>query len=502
MTRRVGVPMVLVTGSILLSVGLEAGRRAGAHPTGAATGSDDLGCGTPVLMDPPPGLVITAGVGRGVGGAGPVDPEADRLTGQWIVQFEDGAGVDDPAAFATELGLTLEVEHGLSRPRRGGRPDPLARTWTVRGGPEVLERLGDAPGVAWVEPLYRTHAAGAPNDPYYGFQWNLSSLAVPDSWDTSRGRGVVVAVLDTGVSSGPDGLGLLLDGYDFVDRDPDPSDSGWHGTHVSGVVAQVTDNGEGVASFAPSAAILPVRVLGESGGNTADLAEGIVWAVDEGADIINLSLGTSGESELVLDALAYAEAEGVVVVAASGNESYSDFILFPASVDTVLAVGATLLDGSIARYSNQGPGLDLVAPAGTLDADTDGDGLPDAVLQEAWLDGDWGYVVAEGTSIATPHVAAAAALLLGARDLDPATVRDILRDTAIDLGGTGTDVTFGAGLVDPVAALASLGVDGSSADDADDADGVAGGGGVGVNPSTGDTVLLGSQDASTLGCGG
>jgi len=328
---------------------------------------------------------------------------------------------------------------------------------------------------------------------------------VPDTWDTSRGRGVVIAVLDTGVSAGPDGLALLLDGYDFVDGDPDPSDSGWHGTHVAGVIAQVTDNGEGVASVAPGAAILPVRVLAESGGTSVELAEGITWAVDQGADVLNLSLGSASESQLVSDALAYAEAQEVVVVAASGNDGQSDFVQFPASVGTVLGVGATLLDGAIAAYSNGGPELDLVAPAGTIGADTDGDGLPDAVLQEAWIDGQWQYVVAEGTSLATPHVAGAAALLLGAADLSPAQVRDALTASAIDLGDAGPDHTFGAGLLDPMAALSLVASPGSgtaSDDDGSDDDGVSAGGGAGIRPTSGDSVSLGTDEGGTLGCGG
>ncbi len=506
MNRRLGVPLILVTGTLLLTMGLEAGRRAGAHPTGAATGGvDELGCGTPALLEPPPSLVITSAVGAGLGLAHPADFEADRIADAWVVSFEED--VEDPEAIVAGLGTLVRDSRELDRAQASDRPASLGRTWTLEGGDEVRERLAATPGVRFVEPLYRTRAAAAPNDPYYGFQWNLSTLAVPDGWDQSRGRGVVVAVLDTGVSPGPDGLSLLLDGYDFVDDDPDPSDSGWHGTHVAGVIAQVTDNGEGVASVAPKAAILPVRVLGDNGGNTADLAEGILWAVDEGADVINLSLGTSGDSEVVAEALSYAEERGVVVVAASGNDGYTDFVQFPASEPTVLAVGATLLDASIASYSNQGEGLDLVAPAGTVSEDTDGDGLPDAVLQEAWYDGDWSYIVAEGTSIAAPHVAAAAGLLLATAELTPAEVRDALRDSATDLGATGTDSTYGAGLLDPVAALdlvtgTGSGASTGSSDEDDDASLGGGGGGAGVSPYEGETVSLQGEEGSTLGCGG
>jgi len=451
-------------------------------------------------MDPPAALVVAPPVGADT------DPgRSDVIAGHWVVRFDRAMAVDELAGWALDQGVAVQVPRLLGRDAGAALPGPLHNTWTLQGEVDLPERLAGVAGVSWVEPLIAMRAATAPNDPYYGFQWNLSSLGVPDTWDTSRGRGVVIAVLDTGVSAGPDGLALLLDGYDFVDGDPDPSDSGWHGTHVAGVIAQVTDNGEGVASVAPGAAILPVRVLAESGGTSVELAEGITWAVDQGADVLNLSLGSASESQLVSDALAYAEAQEVVVVAASGNDGQSDFVQFPASVGTVLGVGATLLDGAIAAYSNGGPELDLVAPAGTIGADTDGDGLPDAVLQEAWIDGQWQYVVAEGTSLATPHVAGAAALLLGAADLSPAQVRDALTASAIDLGDAGPDHTFGAGLLDPMAALSMVASPGSgtaSDDDGSDDDGVSAGGGAGIRPTSGDSVSLGTDEGGTLGCGG
>lgn len=502
--RRVAVPLVVVVGLLSLTTALEAARRAGAGPTGAATGGGSAGCGEAVVTVAPIDPVLGPRVGGPTGQAGPADAEADVIPGRFVVAFAPDRGPADPEAWAAALGMGLAVDRHLARTRRGGASDPHAGVWTVRGDAALPAALAGQPEVLWVEPLLRTRAAAIPDDPYYGYQWNLSTLGVPDAWETTRGRGVVVAVLDTGVSPGPDGLSLLLDGYDFVDDDPDPSDSGWHGTHVSGVIAQVTDNGEGVASVAPGMAILPVRVLGEDGGNTADLAAGIAWAVDQGADVLNLSLGTSGESQAVSDALAAAEAAGVVVVAASGNDGYSDFVQFPASVDTVLAVGAALLDTSTAPYSNQGAGLDLVAPAGTLDQDTDGDGLPDGILQEAWIDHDWRYVVAEGTSVATPHVAAVAGLIASVTELGPADIREALRASAVDLGAPGWDPASGHGLLDPVAALLAAGAspDAAEADDDADDDGLGGVSGGAVRPTTGDTVPLGPEEGGTLGCGG
>ncbi len=504
MNRRFWVPLIAIVGMMTLTLILESARRAGKEPTGAATGASEMGCGSSEFLEPPPDLVKAPSVGPGSGLAGPADPDEDLIEGHFVVRFHTEHQVANPGSWARDEGLSMEVERAFPRLNEEAS-EPVRETWTVRGGTELLQELEGMEEVALIEPLYRTRPAGTPNDPYYGFQWNLSTLGVPSSWDFSEGNTVVVAVLDTGVSSGPDGINLLLPGQDLVDDDPDASDSGWHGTHVAGTIGQVTDNGIGVASIAPGVAILPVRVLGEDSGNTADLAEGIYWAVDEGADILNLSLGTSGESQVVLEALAYAEEEGVLVVAASGNDGYSDFVQFPASVDTVLAVGATLLDASIAAYSNQGEGLDLVAPGGSLGEDSDGDGLPDGVLQEAWHDGEWSYMVAEGTSMATPHVAAVAALIMGYSDLDPAEIRDVLRSSAIDLGDPGPDVTHGYGLLDPVAALESIGgggKDNSGDDDDDDLGGIGGGGGSGVRPTDGETVTLGQQEGSDLGCGG
>jgi len=437
------------------------------------------------------------------GWASSAEGGTDRIEGRFVVRFRATEAIGDPISWAERQGVALYAARAAGPRHHRARRGLLEDTWVVEGPPDLPQRLLRSQAVDLVEPVYRIHAAATPDDPYYPYQWNLSTLGVPESWVETRGRGVVVAILDTGVSIGPDGLNLVLDGYDFVDSDPDPADSGWHGTHVAGVVAQTTDNGTGAASVAPGAVILPVRVLGEDGGDTVALAEGIVWAVEEGADIINLSLGSSGESELVLEALELAEEEGVLVVAASGNDGEDDFVQFPASVSTVLAVGATRMDASIAPYSNQGESLDLVAPGGTLSDDEDGDGLPDGILQEAWVDGAWSYVVAEGTSVATPHVSGVAALVIGHGVETPAEVRDLLRETAQDLGDEGPDDAFGHGLLDPMAAVAAAvkATGGGESGGVDD-DPLGGGSGGVLGSSEGETVSLGTQQGNALGCGG
>jgi hypothetical protein len=320
----------------------------------------------------------------------------------------------------------------------------------------VSEFLEDLDEVEWVEPVQKISKLGTPNDMFFSYQWHMTTLGVTTAWDVTMGDGVTVAVIDTGVSVGADGFMDLLPGWDFYDNDGDPSDEDGHGTHVAGTIAQNTGNGVGTVGLAPGVSILPVRVLGPNGGSSYDVAAGIVWAVDQGANIINMSLGGGGYSTAMADACEYAVNNGVTVIAATGNDGYTNSISYPARYDTVMAVGATTMDGSIAYYSNYGPGIDITAPGGDVTADLDGDGYGDGVLQET-LDpttGTFGFYFYQGTSMATPHVAATAALIYanGIKDVDE--ILEALTSTADDMGGPGYDTAYGHGIVNPVAALA------------------------------------------------
>ncbi len=319
---------------------------------------------------------------------------------------------------------------------------------------QVLAELEALEDVDWAEPLMRVDAFGTPNDPYYGYQWHLSTIGMGQAWDVSTGNNVIVAVVDTGVSAINDGYSSLLSGYDFVDDDADASDENGHGTHVAGTIAQKTNNRVGVAGMAYDASILPVRVLDADGsGTSADVASGVIWAVDNGAQVINMSLGSNSPMALVEQACAYAAEAGVLVVAAAGNDGYTAHVSYPAAYSSALAVSATDLNGDIAYYSNRGEEIELAAPGGDVTADQDGDGYGDGVLQETFSGSSTGYYFFQGTSMAAPHVAGLAALLIANGVTELEDLREALTSTAADLGDVGFDTTYGYGLMDPVPAL-------------------------------------------------
>ncbi len=320
---------------------------------------------------------------------------------------------------------------------------------------DVISKLETDRRVEFVEPNHLVRMSGT--DPYRSYQWNLDAIGTDEAWTTTTGGGVIVAVLDTGVrTGGPDGIANVLGGYDFYNNDNNPTDGNGHGTFVAGTIAQNTGNGLGVSGVAPGATILPVKVLGDSGtGDINAIANGLVWATDQGAKVANLSLGSAYPSATLESACRYAYDRGVTVVAATGNE-YATSVGYPARYDTVIAVGATGQGGARAGYSNRGTGIDLVAPGGDLGKDVDGDGYADGILQETIENGRWTYTFWEGTSMATPHVAAAAALLYASGESTPRGVFEVLTDTARDLGTAGYDTSYGYGQVDLAAAVAGV----------------------------------------------
>jgi len=381
------------------------------------------------------------------------DAGLDVLEGTYLIYTDDGAPPDAVTAVLGDGELSPAWVAELD-------DDDFGAVWRLTSSADwdtvyTASMQGDT--VVDVEPeRWVVASASPPNDPYFGYQWHLSAVGIPAAWDSATGEGVVVAVVDTGVSEGQDGFYQLLPGYDFVEGDSRPDDLEGHGTHVAGTVAQATNNGVGTAGVAPEASILPVRVLGAGGGSMTDVADGIVYAVDEGADVINLSLGSGGGTRVLYSALQYAERNGVVVVAASGNAGWSR-VDYPAAFESVLAVGATDALGEVTGYSNQGDALDLVAPGGDLGADATRDGYVDGVLQETYEYGELGFRFYEGTSMASPHVAGAAALLVEMVGNDPVRIRELLTASASDIGRSGYDTSSGWGELDIAAAVAMAG---------------------------------------------
>jgi serine protease len=308
-----------------------------------------------------------------------------------------------------------------------------------------------------------------PDDAAYPRQWHFTLINLEKAWDVSTGDGVTVAVLDSGISPyGHDGFGdRLLDGYNALLNIPARwEDYNYHGTHVAGTIAQETNNRRGTAGVAFSARLLPVKVLGRIGyGTRAAVAAGIVWAADHNAAVINMSFGETDPSEAIREALEYASAQGVTLVAAAGNDSDAETLApvrYPAAFDRVIAVGAVDYNGNRAFYSNAGPELDLVAPGGDKQVDADGDGYEDGILQEtferllgfSWGALGWDYQYLQGTSMAAPHVAGVAALIKAVHpEWGPDEIEQALTATAVDLGKPGTDSQYGYGLVDADAAV-------------------------------------------------
>ncbi len=397
--------------------------------------------------------------------------------GEILVKFKGGISEDVIRQINQRYGTSI-----LSISKRGQFMRlKIPRNRTVE---EMVSIYSRNPNVEYAEPNFLAFAVMTPNDPYYSYQWHLDNSAyggihMESAWDISAGSGVTIAVIDTGIAyeDYQSGRGWLkeryyqapdlnetcfVEGYDFVNDDTHSNDDNSHGTHVAGTIAQSTNNNKGVAGIAYQSCLMPVKVLDENGAGTYDdVADGIYFAADNGAAVINLSLGGTSPAKTLEDAVAYAYSKGVTIVCAAGNEYlWGNSPLYPAAYDAYcIAVGATRYDETRAYYSNTGSYLDIVAPGGDLYFDQNSDGYGDGVLQNTFNPNsknteDFGYWFFQGTSMASPHVAGVAALVIANRNATtPDEVRAALQETAEDKGTSGRDDTYGWGLVDAAAAL-------------------------------------------------
>jgi hypothetical protein len=286
----------------------------------------------------------------------------------------------------------------------------------------------------------------------------------PAGWAITTGSSdVTIAILDSGIDgTHPDLAGKLVEGYDFVANDSDPSDQNGHGTHVAGIAAAVTDNASGVAGMDWKAQIMPIRVLDAQGrGYTDSVVDGILWAANRGADVLNLSLGGGGHSISVQTAVSSAHSGGSLVVASMGNDN-SSVPFYPAAYPEVLAVAATSRDDVRAPYSNFGSFCDVAAPGGYMTYYHDPNGIYSTMpTYPVWMtmyegyDANYDYV--HGTSQAAPYVSGLAGLMLAANPgLTPSQLQTYMQNTAVDLGAPGRDDYYGHGRIDPGGALRAI----------------------------------------------
>ncbi len=355
------------------------------------------------------------------------------------------------------------------------------QVWQVAEGQELAlaAQLTADPLIEYAEPdhIYHTlempqDTAVTPNDPSYGNQWAHPKINSPAAWDVFTGStSVTIAIIDTGVDeSHPDLSAKLVTGYDAIDSDNNPHDGNGHGTHVAGIAAAITNNSVGVAGMDWNARIMAIRVLGDTGsGYSSDITEGINWAYQNGAKVLNLSLGGPSYDQTMQDAINAAHTAGSLVVAAMGNCRtggtsacpVANPTNYPAAYSNVLAVAATNPNDAYTYYSQYGSHCDIAAPGGEMYAAQDPDGIY-STLPTYWVDlNNYGYLqnydYLQGTSQATPHVAGLAALIFGLDPtLTPDEVQYIIETTAYDPTANDWTQDYGWGRINALAAVEAV----------------------------------------------
>ncbi|MER5869726.1 S8 family serine peptidase [Streptomyces sp. NPDC002044] len=412
------------------------------------------------------------------------------------------AAADDAAAKGKKAGKKAKFDRRLGT---GAALVNLGQAVAPADAADVIAQFRADPDVAYVEPDSRAYAlAATPNDTDYAKQWDLfeptAGMNVPAAWDKTTGSGVTVAVIDTGYVAHSDLAANTVAGYDFITsstaardgngRDNNPadqgdwsaagecsatskaSDSSWHGTHVAGTIAAATGNGKGIAGIAYNARIQPVRVLGKCGGATSDIVDAITWASGGSvpgvpanatpAKVINMSLGGSGAcGTSYQNAINAAVGRGTTVVVAAGNSNADAAGFSPASCNNVINVAASNRTGDRSFYSNYGSIIDVAAPGGETRRATDTpgtvttpeNGILSTLNAGTTTPGAENYKPYQGTSMAAPHVAGLAALLVAAKpSLTPAQIESAIKTNARPLAGTCTG-GCGTGLADATATV-------------------------------------------------
>ena len=410
----------------------------------------------------------------------------DIVAGQVVVKLADSMGLDALAALAEN--------HGVERVRPARHGDFFVLSVDPAADPVAVAReLAVQPGVVYAEPVGRVWPLFRPNDPLFQYQWNLAQLELERVWTINQGgpSGVVVAVIDGGVAYTTTGASYLqapdlagttfVPGYDFIWDDDTPIDLSGHGTHVTGTVAQSTNNAVGAAGIAFNARVMPIKAISDevddafgapNVGTMAIVAQAVRFAAEHGAKVINMSLGGYVPSTPLRDALQFAVDRGAVVVVSAGNDGEAgNPVNYPAAyakdMEGVIAVGASTLGRTRAPYSNANDYVEVVAPGGDVSKDDNRDGFDDGIVQQT-IDFDnflltgrftaFKYEWFEGTSMASPHVAGLATLLIDQGITDPRAVEAAIKRFANDLGPTGRDNEYGYGLIDPRATLRGLGL--------------------------------------------
>ena len=365
---------------------------------------------------------------------------AESVPGQILVKFRPSADLVDAAS-----------DFGLTAVRRNGRTG--MQLVKVRGNVEAtIASLRKSGLVEYAEPNYvmrATRLTLEPNDPMIKDQYTIDKLELRKAWDINQGsEKTLLAIVDTGIDySHPEFEGRVINGKDFANNDNDSMDDQGHGTHCAGIAAASFNNGVGIAGVAPGVKLLGVKVLAANGsGSYEGVANGIIYAADQGAKVISMSLGGRASSSAVEDACKYAISKGSLVIAAMGNDG-REVMSYPAAIPGVLAVGSTDSADLKSSFSNSGKHISVSAPGSKI--------LSTLPLKANSL-GKTEYGVLSGTSMATPAVAGLASLL---RDQSPAQSADEIRSriekSADDLGAAGFDKLFGFGRVNAFKALST-----------------------------------------------